>query len=364
MLRNGCRVRGGYTLVEVLVVVAIIALLIGILLPALTRAREHARQAVCAAHLSQLGKAEHVYQSQNAGWIPGSPLTTGYFFATWHDPWSPASPHRYNRFAISFYDYATSLRAVMSGPSSIRAPRDDADADAARAQLLREGVQGVFNCPSFAETLRPVAIGLDVPTSVSNHWKPLAGPSYFTMWTLVRGGGRVYGQAPRMYPAASREDVGQDPRWEVAVPPDYMPRHTKLGSESLKVFLADGLRYYDASLNSNLTYNIQMRGSKLATSATPPPVAGVTSGREYTGASAYSYRHGDRDQIQAAFFDAHVEALRVTGHKVPRRRLNSARFAGQAVHPKYYYPGKSLINNPEALHHPSGRELPTGLVLP
>ena len=55
---------GGFTLVELMVVILIIALLIAILLPALARARAYARMAACASNMRQFGIGVVNYASE------------------------------------------------------------------------------------------------------------------------------------------------------------------------------------------------------------------------------------------------------------------------------------------------------------
>jgi prepilin-type processing-associated H-X9-DG protein/prepilin-type N-terminal cleavage/methylation domain-containing protein len=61
---------GGFTLVELLVVIGIIALLVGILLPTLGRARESANAVKCMANMRQMGQAMMIYVGESKGVLP------------------------------------------------------------------------------------------------------------------------------------------------------------------------------------------------------------------------------------------------------------------------------------------------------
>lgn len=71
------RKRGGFTLVELLVVIGIIAVLIGILIPTLSRAKDQAVRVQCMADLRQVTTAINMYASENRNSLP---------YCNWGDP--------------------------------------------------------------------------------------------------------------------------------------------------------------------------------------------------------------------------------------------------------------------------------------
>jgi len=90
---------GGFTLVELLVVIGIIALLTGILLPSLSRARQVARDTLCMSNMRQVTMALMIYSNQYRGDFPpaedeysGTPWQVEVWQNVMHTPFSLSDP--------------------------------------------------------------------------------------------------------------------------------------------------------------------------------------------------------------------------------------------------------------------------------
>jgi len=352
----------GFSLIEVLVVIAMIALLLSLLLPSLSRARAQARSTACVSNLGQICRAENLYEVTNGEWMPGSPWTTGRSFLDDAGVWNPARGH--SRLAVEWMDFVTPLRCVLYGSNSVprAAGKSNSAAQAARSAILKTLTEGLFHCPANPHTMswgHGTAPGPE-----------LSAVSYMTMWTIMRAGPGTlkevlddrqagYQLFPGLRTAAPDADdpepdkapyyVAQSDEWEVAVPGDYRPRRTALGPGQIKVFAADGTRFYDEP-SGTITYTTDPRAAKGMVSATPPPTARYDKGREYNAGRRLSYRHGNNDRMNAGFFDGHVESLAVDYRSATEEGCG---FRGKAVRPQWYYPSGSVVRNPAALHDPS-----------
>jgi prepilin-type N-terminal cleavage/methylation domain-containing protein len=68
-MRSRGRVRRGFTLVELLVVIAVIAVLAAVLFPVFAKAREHARKSRCRHNIHQIVIAIRMYLDDSDGYM-------------------------------------------------------------------------------------------------------------------------------------------------------------------------------------------------------------------------------------------------------------------------------------------------------
>ena len=338
------RGQAGFTLIEVLVVVAIIALLVAILLPSLKAAREQARAGVCLSNLKGTCNAEASYQVGEKGWIPGSPLTTGYYWAvnrmSANSPgWIPFRSKQ--DFAVEWFDYATPLRNLMN-PGTLPKAKTGADITRVRSELFRKITEDVFHCPSNPHYASPFGPG---------SFPVIRATSYLTMETFMKGGPGVWDDSSGAKYLADAPYIALGREEPIVLPTSYVPRHDRVGRESMKVFIADGLRYYGGEdANPPFTYSTYVAAWNGIMTARPPSKRGhddPTYAREYVYAKKYSYRHGQNNRINAGFFDGHAGPLRAV---VDSKDTAQKPFRGDAIHPKYYYPSGSTVRDPSGLH--------------
>lgn len=86
---------GGFTIVELLIVIAIVGILVGILLPVLARARQAAHRVGCASNLRQIGQTLQIYRGEHRDRFPLAKYMP--------DPWLSGDPAPAFHRAIARY---------------------------------------------------------------------------------------------------------------------------------------------------------------------------------------------------------------------------------------------------------------------
>jgi len=142
---------GGFTLVELLVVVGIIALLVGALLPALSRARDYARLATCVSNPRQITAAAVAFTADHDGFWPVQPLRTtpSVAFNSWQYGGKTNSDHWRTSFGgLNHVPVEKRPLNPYVYPDTVLMDDDVGDGgEAERKVELR-----VFECPSDAGT--------------------------------------------------------------------------------------------------------------------------------------------------------------------------------------------------------------------
>jgi prepilin-type N-terminal cleavage/methylation domain-containing protein len=159
---------GGFTLVELLVVLAIIAFLLVILVPAVQQAREAARRVQCAVNLRQLGQAALEYEAAHQELPPG-----------YLGPWPPAKTPPYSDqfvgvlvFLLPHLEQQTVFEKIPIDLDINRSAPPWWD-DVATWQVAQTRL-GIFRCPSdnpYSSTQATV-IGLN------QYWAPKESKIY------------------------------------------------------------------------------------------------------------------------------------------------------------------------------------------
>ena len=322
------RIRFGFTLVELLVVVSIIAILICLLLPSFKKARYQARAVRCAAIERGFGIGLSTYAAEEDEWIPGR-NTSG--LSIWEAGTSifftgdlRATSRCY--LPVQTYDWLSPIVNTSTSLPDNRAKRfrfllDEYRCPMVDFKAIAYPDRPSDHVPSPDDPIFEQEIEVNGPFNGISYLMP----AHFQYWGYAEpkeyiGVYRKPGSSAvtkRFYVKRSPKTYAQGEGWEISIR-KYKSRLGQVGTPAEKIAVADGTRYMrpERFLDFDHHYNPSNFGSF------------TSSGAWWTGSTAYghkspsygkniplSYRHNDG--LSALFFDGHVQHLsRVQSHKI------------------------------------------------
>jgi len=307
--------------VELLVVIGIIALLISILLPALSKARRSANTVVCQSNLRQIGVGLALYVTESKGFIPG-PNTSGISLQQGSAFGGTADA------PVQNWDWVSPTIGKMMGLVAGSSTMSSAQLEQVRLQRYQDIMELKLKCPENDTHYGEQYAGTALPMGAHNypHIMSYMATSFFMF-----------------VPAASfssgtnmTEDSGSLEFFQL--PTDYVPKMSKIGDATSKIFAFEGARYWDPAPDNFFDYSTNLVTPGLVGtpqgnfhSRGPGTIGG--SGEPYLfdsvvanspnssvpgkGFKLASLRHNGK--MLMVYFDGHVSPLTVAQAADPRQ---------------------------------------------